>query len=407
MIPQYQNPHTSGPLGPGKIYRTLKGEEINTSRAASIVKFGRAVQRASNAEECEHYTSASGEFLGVAVRDVLVNIDGQYAAGDPVGVANYAVPVVEVSEAVSLGDPVRIRHGTSASAGYQEWGFTAPITGGGSTGLSADTTATAGRQDVDLGASKSGGDATGLANDTTTYGMIVVLDGAAHEVSVVGSAAQTYTLLLAEINTDLTSDGTASLSGGDLRITSDTTGAASSVAITDGNDSTDEDLLATLEASFAIQAAVAGADAAAVTYGAVVVLDGVAHEVSVDGSDAQTFTTLATQITTDLSSNGTCTVADGALLITSATTGATSTVAITDGNDSTDNDLFGSLTNSNANPETAVAGVAAEDTAGTFCTTAEANKTTLLAGARFEGATSGSGFAPVYLPPFRTLTADT
>jgi len=101
----------------------------------------------------------------------------------------------------------------------------------GKTSLTTALDHRAGRQMVDVGGAKTGASSTGLANDATTYGMLVTIDGVGKNVSVVGSAAQTYTTLLSEINTDLGAAGTASLVAGNLSIISATTGASSSVAI--------------------------------------------------------------------------------------------------------------------------------------------------------------------------------
>lgn len=91
-----------------------------------------------------------------------------------------------------------------------------------------------GFQIVDVGGAKAGATATGLSNDATVRTATIVVDGVTKNISIVSSAAQTYTTLLAEINTDLGAAGTAALVGGNLRVTSATSGASSTVAITDG-----------------------------------------------------------------------------------------------------------------------------------------------------------------------------
>jgi len=94
-------------------------------------------------------------------------------------------------------------------------------------------TATAGIWTVDMGGSVSGGDSTGLANDAcSSYTFTVEVDGGATQtVSVSGNDAQTFSDLIDEINDDL-SGATASISGGDIVITSSTSGKLSSVEIT-------------------------------------------------------------------------------------------------------------------------------------------------------------------------------
>jgi hypothetical protein len=88
-----------------------------------------------------------------------------------------------------------------------------------------------GAQEVNVGGTKTGASTTGLANDATNYTVTVTIDGVAKYVAVTGSTAQTYTNLLAQINTDLGAAGTAFLFGGNIRIRSATSGASSSVAI--------------------------------------------------------------------------------------------------------------------------------------------------------------------------------
>lgn len=97
--------------------------------------------------------------------------------------------------------------------------------------------ATAGKAVVNYGVLPAGGSTpTGLANDATTYTASIDVDapGSPVAVSVVGSAAQTFTTLIAELNTDLGGAATAALVDGQIVITSATTGVSSAVVVTDG-----------------------------------------------------------------------------------------------------------------------------------------------------------------------------
>lgn len=118
------------------------------------------------------------------------------------------------------------------TSGYQEWGFAS---------------------------SKSGGDSTGLDNDSTVFGLTVAVDGGSdQDILVTGSAAQTWTTLLAEINNDL-SGATAALVDGSFRITSDEYGASSSIAITDNASGASAGIFATVtDANATVETAVAG-----------------------------------------------------------------------------------------------------------------------------------------------------
>jgi hypothetical protein len=116
----------------------------------------------------------------------------------------------------------------------------------------------AGSQLVDVGGAKTAATATGLLNDATVYGFTVAIDGgAAQQISVTGSAAQTYATLLTEINADLTG-ATCALVGGNLKITSDTTGASSTVAISNVAGTASAALLSTLTNFVAVRTASPG-----------------------------------------------------------------------------------------------------------------------------------------------------
>lgn len=132
------------------------------------------------------------------------------------------------SDGVETRLPVKTVAGCSS---YQKWGFSA---------------------------AKTINSPTGLANDTTAYTASISVDGVANSISVVGSAAQTMSTLIDEINADLT-NATASwdsTSYGYIKITSDTSGdqcADSSISITD------TDLFATLtNINASVETAVSG-----------------------------------------------------------------------------------------------------------------------------------------------------
>lgn len=110
---------------------------------------------------------------------------------------------------------------------------------------------TSGSQTVNVGGNKTGATATGLLNDATVYTASIAVDGTAIPISITGSTAQTYTTLLSGINTNLGTAATASLSGGNILVTSNTVTPNSTVAITDTN------LFSTLTGYVAILTAVA------------------------------------------------------------------------------------------------------------------------------------------------------
>ena len=149
-----------------------------------------------------------------------------------------------------------------------------------------------------------------------TYSAVVVVDGTIRRnVNFTGVAGATFQNVIDEINTDLGGVATAALNGGNIRITSATTGITSSVAIYDSGF-----LFASLPnyAGFSYVAGVAPQ-----TYTATGSVDNVTKPVSIVGSAAQTFGDLATLLQTAMSP-ATVAVSGGRLVITSNTTGTTS-----------------------------------------------------------------------------------
>ena len=115
-----------------------------------------------------------------------------------------------------------------------------------------------GTQTVDVGGTKTGASATGLANSAEAYGLLVSLDGAANQqVTVTGSAAQTYTNLVTQINADLTGASCAIVSG-NLKFFSSTRGVTSAIALTNSAGTASNILLSALTDFASIKPAVAG-----------------------------------------------------------------------------------------------------------------------------------------------------
>ena len=200
---------------------------------------------------------------------------------------------------------------------------------GDPTGLQADA---GGYQVVDVGGAVAGSDATGLANDATVYTASVVVDGVTKPIAVTGSTAQTYTTLLSELNTDLGASATAALVGGNVRITSATTGPTSTIAITD------TDLFSTLTDYVAIDAAVVGTDE--LTYTATLTVAGTNYPIIIGGNSADTFANLLIALNAD-AGGGLWTNTDPSLTFTTTLTGATQTIGLVDGDT---NPLFASIT---------------------------------------------------------------
>ena len=217
------------------------------------------------------------------------------------------------------GDPSGLSSSLGTS-GYAVANLQPGVVGATNLGLTAPIQ---GKQTLNFGGLALGASATGLANDATAYTMTVTVDGVAIPVSVVGSAAQTFTTLVAEINTDLGASATAAIVAGNIVITSASYGTLSTVTTVDGT------LLATTTGFVSISAQVNGSGAT--SYTATVTIDGVAYPLTVNPLTVTTFTQLLAYINGVITTNGTASISGGDVRITSASFGITSKVRITPG----------------------------------------------------------------------------
>lgn len=261
-----------------------------------------------------------------------VNFGGVAAGGSATGLSSVAAATAGYSTinvgGAKVGGSATGLSSAAGTAGYQVANFSTTKAGADATGLAA--LMTAGYQQVNVGGAKVGADATSLVG-ATTYTATITVDSVAKPISILGSSAATFTTLLAEINTDLAGSAVATLVGGNIRVTSVTSGTSSTVAITAGT------LFAAPLAGFvSVTAAVPGTAGTALT--ATITVDGVAKPISILPQAAQTFTTLLAEINTDLAASATAAISGGDIRVTSATLGTTSKVSITAGT------LFAALT---------------------------------------------------------------
>ena len=227
---------------------------------------------------------------------------------------------------------------SSAVSGFQVCNFKGLVVGSDSTGLSATANPTSGYATINVSGTASNGSASGLSatilnksNAARNYTAIVVIDGyIIKSISISGDVGDTFAHLITQINADLGSDATASLSGGNIKITSASTGKQSSVLIQDTGS-----LFSSLS-GYAGISYVTGLEST--TYTATIVVDGVKTDVSILGSAAQSYNNLISQINADLGASATAAIINGNIKITSSSTGSTSSVQVIDGN------LFTSLT---------------------------------------------------------------
>jgi hypothetical protein len=175
--------------------------------------------------------SGGGNFITIQHAATTGTIDAQFAANplaDP-GAWSATTLYAQGDRVRAVADDGNVQEaevgGTSAGT-EPTWAIKGATVGDGSN--------TAGFQDGNYGGALTGGTATGLANDATVYNASVVVDGGGSQtIAVTGSAAQTYTTLITELDAD-TTGATWALNGGELRCTSSSTGDTSSIATTDG-----------------------------------------------------------------------------------------------------------------------------------------------------------------------------
>lgn len=159
----------------------------------------------------------------------------------------------------------------------------------------------------------------GTAATNTTYTATITVDGVAKSISLTGNNAQTVTTLLAEINTDLGASAIASLVSGNIKVTSATTGATSTVAIVDGT------LFAALTGTATIGTAHDGVAATGTNkpYSAIVEVNGVAHNVTFTGAAGDTVAHVVSEIAADLAGFATVALTGGDIVITSTVAAGT------------------------------------------------------------------------------------
>jgi hypothetical protein len=221
---------------------------------------------------------------------------------------------------------------TGPTSGYQVLDFKGLVTGGASTGLSSVATATAGYATINLGGTATLTTASRLTATVNvksgvarTYKALAIIDGKIiKSISVSGSVGTTIGNVITAINTSLGATATASLVNGNIKITSATTGTLSSVVIQDTG------FLFNSLTGYVGITSIQGL--APVTYAMNVNVNGSTILVSFTGNDAQTYTTLISAINADLGTNASAAIVNGDIKITSATTGLTSKILVTDNN---------------------------------------------------------------------------
>ncbi len=157
--------------------------------------------------------------------------------------------------------------------------------------------------------------ASGVLATARTFTATVYVNNVANPISILGSAASTFTDLITELDADLT-DATAAVDGsGNITITADNVGE--SIFIVDGDLlKNTQDQLRLDTPSFA---------STNVEYGLVIAVDGVEQTVVISGENAATFTDLAAELTAQIVGADAVVDADGNITIQSDTAGGDET----------------------------------------------------------------------------------
>lgn len=394
MIPE-GSLYTENTRQAGEIAEHLPSEHIDSHVAEGEAAFGKMVVDGSEAGKAKLVSAASDKPIGVAGYSSQASDlnNEKYQDGDPLAAVREGVVMARVEEAVTPASLVRVRHANEASTkGYQKWGFSAAKNGSSATGLANDAAKAEVTGNVDL----SSGHDWSTTNKKTF--VIEVNEGLPKDIEL-DAACANLTEVLAEINSEFVAAGIdgdveAVASTNYVKLRTKAAGADKKIELAEGTGALAELGLAA--------GAVTGDDGT--EYAAVVKVNGITENISISGSKAQTITTLIAQLAAQLTGATPSFVdADDDIKIESDTTGDGSSIEIVD------DDLFSSLTDINAAADAAVPGLGDPDgtlAPGNFCTTAVANKTALVANARFKGTTTGPGLVALWIQGPMTLTAD-
>ena len=179
-----------------------------------------------------------------------------------------------------------------------------------------------GYQTIRFNPGKVGTDSTGLLNDSTIYTATITINSISSNVAIIGSDAQTFGELVAELQYQLGTPATVELVNGNIIITSTSTGSSSTVSILDTG------LFDALTDLASIDTPI---DGYPLVYSATIVINGITNNISVIGGNSNTFAELVSEINNDLT-GATIDLVNGNLVVTSELTGIASTVLIVDGN---------------------------------------------------------------------------
>lgn len=399
--------------------------------AESEVKFGRAVAHGSGARGGKVFSGSGDQFAGVAekvtyptdseTKDTVTKTVGFYAILELITVVDRGSVTVFVEEAVEDSDEVRVRY--------------------------ADEAETSGLQDIKSSEAFVGSFVPEIAAET--YDLDITVDGTLRQVSFAVVATNDWDAIAASIQAALraltSSTETVAVTGGVIRVTSATTGDASTISIVAGTagssggdfltvaqtlQTTGAQAISSTPTTFiggtvpAISAATYDLDVSADTV--------VVRQLSVALTASDDWDTIAAALQTALRAatggSETVVISSGEILAKSGTQGAGSSIRITAGTagsgggdllaaidglagytTTVEDEVDGRTIATGMTTLSAVDGLDDPDPIkepGNFATTAEVGKTALLSGCKFKGSTSGPGLVALAITRPITKTND-
>lgn len=262
--------------------------------------------------------------LNTASEDKLVQFINKRGGANPMAAGGTSGTLaVNYGPATTTASPTGLAALATATAGTNTIEFQTTVTGATATGFENGTPAKSGYQTVNLNPLTTPATATGLVAGTLT--VKIKVDGAVKSITL-AVAPVAFSDLITDINTELDGSAVAVLADGVITITSATTGVTSEVVISEDN------IFSTLANYVSTGVSTKGTlPTPGPSYSANCMVDGnIMRTIRFTGDQAQTITTLLSQMNTDLAGVATAALTDGKIVITSDTVGDRSSVNLFD-----------------------------------------------------------------------------
>jgi len=284
----------------------------------SVAKTGGSATGLSNAVN----TAASVTILGATSpnSDVLFTALATGIAGNNITIQYVDPNAVNQVLAVNVtGTAITITLGTDVTGAITS---NAASVANAIIGNTANTLVTAAAQGTGLGAVIAV-PATNLINGTSevVYTATITVNGTSNPIAIIGNTAQTFAQLRDQINANLTG-AVASLNGTEFLITNNTLGSTGTLLLAD------TDLFSSVNDFLTIGLPTIGTDAT--VYLATIIIDGNNYPIAIIGNTAQTYALLVSALDAAIGVNGSVAINGGNILVTSASTGISSSVSVID-----------------------------------------------------------------------------